>query len=44
MGAKLQPGDRFPALTLRLVHGGTIRLPDELPSHAAAVLFYRGPW
>jgi peroxiredoxin len=44
MGEKLQQGDRFPALTLKLVQGGTIRLPDELPTHYAVVLFYRGHW
>jgi len=44
MGEKLQQGDRFPALTLKLVQGGTVRLPDEIPSRYAAVLFYRGHW
>jgi peroxiredoxin len=44
MGEKLQQGDRFPALTLKLVQGGTIRLPDEIPTRYAAVLFYRGHW
>ena len=44
MGEKLQQGDRFPALTLQLVQGGTIRLPDEIPTRYAAVLFYRGHW
>ena len=42
MGEKLQQGDRFPSLTLKLVQGGTIRLPDEMPTRHAAVLFYRG--
>jgi peroxiredoxin len=44
MGEKLQQGDRFPTLTLKLADGGTIRLPDEVPTHYAAVLFYRGHW
>jgi hypothetical protein len=44
MGEKLQQGDRFPSLTLKLVLGGTIRLPDEMPTRYAAVLFYRGHW
>ena len=44
MGEKLQQGDRFPSLTLKLVQGGTICLPDEMPTHYAAVLFYRGHW
>jgi hypothetical protein len=38
MGAKLQQGDRFPSLTLKLVDGGTMRLPDEMPTRYAAVL------
>jgi hypothetical protein len=44
MGEKLQQGDRFPSLNLELVQGGTIRLPDEMPTRYAAVLFYRGHW
>ena len=44
MGTKLQQGDRFPALTLKLVQGGTMRLPDEMPTRYAAILFYRGHW
>jgi hypothetical protein len=44
MGEKLQQGDRFPSLTLKLVQGGTIRLPNEMPTRYAAVLFYRGHW
>ena len=44
MGEKLQQGDRFPSLTLKLVQGGTIRLPDAMPTHYVAILFYRGHW
>ena len=44
MGEKLQQGDRFPSLTLKLVQGGTMRLPDEMPTRYVAVLFYRGHW
>jgi peroxiredoxin len=44
MGEKLQQGDRFPPLTLKLVDGRTIRLPDEMPTRYAAILFYRGHW
>ncbi len=44
MGEKLQQGDRFPSLTLKLVQGGMIRLPDEMPTRYVAVLFYRGHW
>jgi hypothetical protein len=44
MEKKLKQGDRFPALTLRLVGGGSIRIPSEIPSRYAALLFYRGHW
>jgi len=44
MAEKLQQGDRFPRLTLKLVAGGTIRIPDEAPSRYTALLFYRGHW
>src|SRR5918995_786278 len=36
MGEKLQQGDRFPSLTLKLVQGGTVRLPEEMPTRYAA--------
>jgi hypothetical protein len=32
MGETLQPGDRFPTLILKLADGGTIHLPDEMPT------------
>ena len=44
MGEKLQQGDRFPSMELRLVDGGTVRIPDEIPTHYAVVLFYRAYW
>ena len=40
----LHPGDRFPALTLALTGGGTLRLPDDLTGHFSVILFYRGSW
>lgn len=40
----LQQSDKFPSLTLNLVNGDTMRLPDEMPSRYLAVLFYRGHW
>ena len=40
----LHPGDRFPALTLALTGGGTLRLPDDLAGHVSVILFYRGSW
>jgi len=44
MGEKLKQGDRVPSLTLRLVGGGSIRIPSEIPSRYAALLLYRGHW
>ena len=44
MGKKLQQGDRFPSLTLQLIDGRTVRIPEEIPTRYAAVLFYRGHW
>src|SRR6266571_3199860 len=40
----LHPGDRFPALTLALTGGGTLRLPDDLAGHFSVILCYRGSW
>ena len=37
----LHPGDRFPALTLALTGGGTLRLPDDLAGHFGVILCYR---
>ena len=44
MGDKLQQGDRLPALTLDLIDGGTLSLPDDMSSRYLALLFYRGVW
>ena len=44
MDAKLQQGDRFPSLTLKLVGGGTMRVPEEISTRYLALLFYRGHW
>ena len=41
---KLQQGDRFPSITLNLVGGGQVNLPQDMPGRYAAVLFYRGHW
>jgi peroxiredoxin len=40
----LHPGNRFPALTVALPAGRTLRLPDELAGHFSVILFYRGSW
>ena len=44
MGEKLQQGDRFPSIDLKLVDGGTVQIPGDITSRYAAVLFYRGHW
>jgi peroxiredoxin len=40
----LQPGDRFPTLTVSLSSGGTLALPDDLAGSFGVVLFFRGAW
>ena len=44
MGEKLQQGDRFPSLTLNLVSGEKVTIPDDMSSRYVALLFYRGHW
>jgi peroxiredoxin len=40
----LQPGDRFPTLSVALPAGVTLSLPDALAGGFGVVLFYRGAW
>ena len=40
----LQPGDRFPTLTVQPVGGAAFDLPDALAGAYGVVLFYRGSW
>lgn len=42
--ALLNPGDRFPELTVTESGGGTIELPGDLAGSFGVVLFYRGSW
>ena len=44
MAEKLQQADRFPSLTLNLLDGSAIKIPEEAPSRYTALLFYRGHW
>ena len=44
MAEKLHIGDTFPSMTIKLVEGGTIALPDGLDAKYRIVLFYRGHW
>jgi peroxiredoxin len=40
----LKSGDQFPQLTLHLVGGETVRIPGDVPTPYAVLLFYRGNW
>ena len=44
MADKLDFGDPFPRLTLDLVDGGKLELPDGLDARYKVILFYRGHW
>jgi len=44
MGEKLQQGDHHPKITLQILDGSKITLPDDAPTRYTAVLFYRGHW
>lgn len=44
MAAKLDSGELFPRITLDLVDGTTITLPDQLATPYGVLLFYRGYW
>jgi len=42
--AKLVQGDKLPQLTLNLIDGSAITLPDDMPGRYLVLLFYRGDW
>jgi hypothetical protein len=44
MPEKLGIGFAFPVLTLNLVDGVTLDLPDGLDAPYRVILFYRGHW
>ena len=44
MSEKLGIGSAFPNLTIDLVGGGTLSLPDDLDAKYRVILFYRGHW
>ena len=44
MGEKLQQGDRLPKITLQMLNGSKITLPDDASTRYTAVLIYRGHW
>lgn len=44
MSEKLNAGDIFPRITLNLVNGGTLELPEGMNAKYRVILFYRGHW
>jgi len=44
MSEKLNAGDTFPRLTIDLVDGQTLDLPDGMEAKYRIILFYRGHW
>ena len=44
MSKKLGIGDIFPKMTINLVDGRALELPDGLDSKYRVILFYRGHW
>jgi peroxiredoxin len=40
----LNPGDSFPRLTMNVLGGETLTIPDAFAGDFATVLFYRGAW
>jgi hypothetical protein len=44
MSEKLGIGSALPNLTIDLVDGGTLDLPDGLDAKYRVILFYRGHW
>lgn len=42
MNSKLNTGDSFPNLTLNLVDGTEVTVPDQSTANYLVVLFYRG--
>ena len=44
MADKIGIGAVFPQVTLQLVNGGTLVVPDRMTSKYRVVLFYRGHW
>ena len=44
MSNKLNLLDQFPAITLTAASGESIRLPADVGTDYALVLFYRGHW
>lgn len=44
MADKLNLGETFPALSLKLAGGGVWTVPNDITTPYAILLFYRGHW
>jgi len=44
MNEKLDTGSQFPNMSVKLVGGGEIELPNDMDGNYNVVLFYRGHW
>jgi len=44
MNEKLDTGSQFPNMSLNLVGGGEIKLPNDMDGNYNVVVFYRGHW
>jgi len=41
---KLDAGDRFPAMTISMLDGSHLQVPDDLRAQFTVFLVYRGQW
>ena len=44
MANKLYAGDVFPSLTIDIVGGGSMRIPEDMDAKYKIIMFYRGHW
>lgn len=44
MADKLNTGDTFPRLSIDLVDGSRLALPDDIEARYKVIVFYRGHW
>ena len=44
MASKLMQRDNLPEITLNVIDGRTLTLPDEMVGRYLVLLFYRGNW
>ena len=44
MAEKLDAGQEFPSLTLDIVGGGSLIVPEDMDGKYKVIMFYRGHW